>query len=344
MVYINEEKNVQLEDIELTPHFVIKTKIFTPYGRFSTGSKFFINVCTNAKIPQKELFDKSGKLVEGFDAEAIFVAISNGDWEIPILITPEIRETSDKKGNKSLLIDCVINDKYMQWCMVNEDLKDILIQWCIDAIEFQIGDNFIVDRDSITFPKRRCMGGEPENIQIDMNHLLKTTKQLEDLSRDIYEEKDDPMLLVDAKRQQDEDENGANEGISEHGTSVLPPLLPSTAPTKGLIVELDEHEAEQMTRTKIKTKLSQKIRYEVEFSKLPEHKTKSNYKYEVRISSQLKDAKCYQLKFDKNEKELLISNTQDTSVLNFPLPLDISGDDATCFFKRNEHQLFVFIK
>lgn len=345
MAYLKEENNVKVEELILTPHFVIKTKTFSPYQIFPPGTKFFINVCTNSKVPTKELIKENGEILEGFDAQAIFISISKGEWEIPILTSPEIRETLDKKGGKSLLIDCVINEKYIKWCMVNEDLKDILIQWCIDAVEFQAGGNFVIDRDFISLPKRTCIGGEPLNIQIDLAHLQNVSKELEDLSKDIYDGKDDPLMILNAKRLDDmNDEN------------ILPPLIPTnTKKGNSLVIEIEEEgndekeskmKKEPIVEKKQINQQSTKVKFEVEMCKLTEYKTTLNHKYELRISSGLKSCSEYDLKFDKTDKNLLISNMDEKnkSSLKFPLPLDITGDDITSFFVRKESKLYVYIK
>ncbi|GAV27045.1 hypothetical protein PMKS-000506 [Pichia membranifaciens] len=345
MSYIKEEREVNLEELVLTPYFVVKTKIFTPYKTYNSGTKFFINVCSNGKVPTKEIKNESGKLVDGFDAKLVFVLISRGEWEIPILTSPEIRETLDKKGNKALLIDCAINDLYIKWCMVNEELKDIVIQWCIDAVEFQAGGNFVIDRDSVSLPKRTCIGGNPQNIEVDLHHLKNISRELEELSKDIYEGTEDPLMLVNARRLdalEEEDSKANKEGV-------LPSLMPLGNPSKkaNLIVELDTDEnqnvklaSDKKTYTEEK---SQKIRYEVSISKLPKSKTKLNHKYELKISSQLQHYTDYSLKFDKIAKDLIISDSSNDSVLKFPLPLDVTGEDITSFFVKKEKIIYVYI-
>lgn len=348
MAFIKEEKDVKLEKLVLVPHFVIKTKIFTPYKVYGSGTKFFINVCSNEKIPTKELKDEKGKPIAHFDAKLIFERISNGEWEIPILTSPEIRETLDKKKNKSLLIDCAINDKYIKWCMVNEDLKDILIQWCIDAVEFQAGGNFVIDRDSVSLPKRTCIGGNPPDINVDLHHLKNISKELEDLSRDIYEGNDDPMMVVNAKLSDDFEDESKNSPNDDE----LPPLIPliDANRSKNMIVEVGEEEKpkenfslEKKTRS---VERPDKIRFEVSMSKLPEFKTQMNHKYELQISSQLQSYKDYSLEYDSVNKDLIISNLGKTDVplLKFPLPLDVSGDKLTAFFIKKEKRLYVYIK
>lgn len=350
MAYLKEEKDVVLEELVPVPHFVVKTKTFTPYRIYPSGTKFFINVCSSNKVPTKELKDEHGKEVIGFEPQLIFVSISNGEWEIPIITSPEIRETRDKKGIKSLLIDCVINDKYIKWCMLNEDLKDILIQWCIDAVEFQEGGSFVLDRDSISLPKRSCIGGEPLTIQVDFNHLKDVSKELEDLNKDIYMGKNDPLSLLKVKRLEDNLKEDDNIEANAEGTE-LPSLIPENISTKkkNLIVEVDESTAKEGVKQAQSSKKPQeeKIRFEVEMSKLPDNTTKLNHKYELKISSQIKNSKGYGLKYDDENKELIIFNSGDEvskSNLNFPLPLDVTGEDITSFFVKKDGKLHVFIK
>ncbi|ODV83965.1 hypothetical protein CANARDRAFT_201916, partial [[Candida] arabinofermentans NRRL YB-2248] len=145
------------------PLFVVKTKIETPYKDHASGTKIFINVCSSKLLPLPDFDNPKKKLVvddglNHFDPAKVFPLIANGSWEIPILTSPSIRDGHDKKGTSCLIIDCVINHKASEWCSQSEPLKNILIEWCFDAVEFFVEETFIVDRDSYVLPKRASMG------------------------------------------------------------------------------------------------------------------------------------------------------------------------------------------
>jgi hypothetical protein len=349
MVYIKEEKNVKLEEIQLTPQFVIKTKLFSPYKTFPSGSKLFINVCTNNKIPTKKLIDSNGNEIEGFHPEVMFVAISNVEWEIPILTCPKLRNVLDKKGNKSLLIDCVINDMYMKWCMINEDLKDILIQWCFDAVEFQIGDNFIIDRDIISIPKRSFIGDEPPNISVDLQHLNNISHELENLSKDMKEGLNEHLNIINAKRL---DFDNDNENSDE-----LPPLIPEFKKS-GLIVEIDEQNDKVDKQTEVKKPKIEILKPEktIQIDNRSNDKSKFNvilqptsqdtklkHSYEIKITSPLYDLSKLELNIDTNKKELILLKESE-SIYSLLLPLNIRCEDITSFYVLKEKCLYIYLK
>lgn len=334
MVYIKDEKDVQLEEIELNPGFVIKSKLFSPFKVYPSGSKIFINLCWNNKIPIKELKDSKGSNIEDFNIELIFLKISNGEWEIPILTNPEIRETVDKNGNKSILTDCVINEKYFKWCLINKELKEILIQWCIDAIEFQ-NDEILIDRDFIKLPKRSSIGGELKNIQVDIKYLNDISKELQELSKDMFEGKDETLTLINANKEEDYNEDD----------NKLPSLIPNNDKIgKKLIVELSDEEINQdITKVKkIKKEEENKISYEIECRNVM-NETEIEFKYEIKISTKIKDIKEYQLKLDKINKELIIINIRINKEFKFPLPLNIEMKQFKSFYVRKEGKIYFFI-
>lgn len=334
MVYIKDEKDVQLEEIELNPGFVIKSKLFSPFKVYPSGSKIFINLCWNNKIPIKELKDSKGSNIEDFNIELIFLKISNGEWEIPILTNPEIRETVDKNGNKSILTDCVINEKYFKWCLINKELKEILIQWCIDAIEFQ-NDEILIDRDFIKLPKRSSIGGELKNIQVDIKYLNDISKELQELSKDMFEGKDETLTLINANKEEDYNEDD----------NKLPSLIPNNDKIgKKLIVELSDEEINQdITKVKkIKKEEENKISYEIECRNVM-NETEIEFKYEIKISTKIKDIKEYQLKLDKINKELIIINIGINKEFKFPLPLNIEMKQFKSFYVRKEGKIYFFI-
>lgn len=323
------------------PHFVVKSKIFTPYKLFETGSKIFLNICSNLHIPTKEIVDETtGQIIEDFRPGVLFDKIAKGEWEIPILIS-KLRDVKDNKNNKSLLIECIINDKYLKWCLINESLKDILVQWCFDAIEFQIGGNFLIDRDFIKFPKRESIGEKIPKMFINIDKINKDTKELEDLSKDLYEGDEDPINFIKI------DEHKENEERE------LSSLIGNKEGKSNLIVEVDDFKLDKKLGKKLDKKLDnvkerkislKEYRFEVKFRKLEDNYTRDNYKYEMIIIPQFEniDMEAVRFRFDKDEKELKVYYVNECKI-EFPMPLDIIGDNYVLFYLKPERHFKLYI-
>lgn len=331
MAYITDTKDVELEELELTPHFVIKSKIFTPYETFPTGSKLFINVCSNKKVPTRDLVDKRiNKPITDFEPELIFMAISNVEWEIPILSSPQLREVLDKKGKRSLLIDCVINDKYMNWCMLSQDLKDILIQWCFDAVEFQVSNergDFVIDRDDYVVPKRLFMGDELPLISVDLKHLNNVSKELEELNNDMNHE------ALNVIKAMDNDRDGDRDGE-------LPALLPEVK-RPGMIVELEEDDIVKHEEKKPKIREAEKPGFQLTFEKLDKC-TKLKQDFQIKISSNLENYQDVKLNIDVAKKELFLLNHQDDVLYQTLLPLMIKCETISSFYVSKDKKLYIY--
>ncbi|TID26208.1 hypothetical protein CANINC_002797 [Pichia inconspicua] len=341
MAYLRAEDENKVDEIIPIPHFVVKTKIFSPFGVYPSGTKLFINVCTNGKVPTKEV---KGLPPNEFNLEKIFMMIYEGEWEIPIL-TSQYRNIQDKRQQKCILIDCVINDKYMRWCMANEELKNILIQWCFDAVEFN-SEGIIIDRDALSILKRKSMGGQPESIFIDINEIEQKVKDLESVGKDIYEENcpvKEPSSFFKAKRLGDE----IDEELMD-----LRPLLGSNEQTirKKLIEEIEGDSKMSITSTASPHRRKENdkdsspkvnINFEIEMVKLKPQETSKGYKVLIKICSMLSHAKEYHLALEKKAKELLIS-AEHAKLVKFPLPLDIIGE-VECFFVKPEQKVYVYI-
>lgn len=198
-MFLRESKDVKIENIIPIPKFVIKCKLFSPFGKYLMNTKIFINVCENKRIPlnNNDLINENETGNGKFNKFKIFELISKGQWEIPILTSPNLREINDKNGNLSILIDCVINEKYMNWCLINNEMKEILIQWCFDAIEFYF-NGIIINRDSMKLPKREKMG-DVEEIELDVEHLKEIGKELEELNKDIFIEDKQKIEVIERK-------------------------------------------------------------------------------------------------------------------------------------------------
>ncbi|KAH3665388.1 hypothetical protein OGAPHI_003572 [Ogataea philodendri] len=143
-----------------TPGFVIKCRLLKRYKGVSPGTKLFVNVCTSPHIPKPAIPN------DPIDWGTLFALIANDEWEIPLIVSPDLKTGEDKSGNPALIIDCIIHEKALELSGANEQLKIVLTQWCFDAIELQYNDELLVDRESRVFLNRTHMGKiSPIDIQ-----------------------------------------------------------------------------------------------------------------------------------------------------------------------------------
>ncbi|ESW98408.1 hypothetical protein KL918_005131 [Ogataea parapolymorpha] len=159
----------QLVSIVPHPKFVVKTRLIKPYRDSPARTKLFVNVCSNANVPLP------GSLSDPIDWKSLFVSIANDEWQIPILLSPDLRNGNDKSGNSSLIIDCILNEKAFKMILANISFRDIVIEWCFDAIESRFDDDLLIDRQVKALPKRSCMG-ELSTFQIKSSALRELTK------------------------------------------------------------------------------------------------------------------------------------------------------------------------
>lgn len=107
-----------------TPGYVVKTRILKS-DSVQVGTKVFLNVCQDSQVPKPE---------QDFEPGIVFPLIVDNKWEIPIIVSRE-KEVKDKQGLTSYCYDCCINEMCFRWCTINSDLRSILNEWCIEAVE-----------------------------------------------------------------------------------------------------------------------------------------------------------------------------------------------------------------
>ncbi|ODV95638.1 hypothetical protein PACTADRAFT_50334 [Pachysolen tannophilus NRRL Y-2460] len=339
--------------IRPTPFFVIKTKLLTNYKEFPSQTKLFINVLSDKNIP---------KPTDDFDKNKTFQLIIENKWEIPIYTTSILKKDFDKKKNLSLVVDCIINDTAMRWSLLNKDLLTILMEWCIESIEFQF-DDLMIDRETITTPKMTYKGSVKSDIELEID--LNSLKQNE---LKIFKENlndNEPLTLIEAKKLQNEADEGTDDinVDSENGLSTLLGQKAQTSkPSKPLIEEINDMKitspvVSPVVIEKKSTKNEQffksvgkeKLTYETFFIKLGPNDTKDNFKLLIKIKSKLTTNK-YCLYYDPTGKNLVINTNDDNydlvkSNLVIPLPNDIErkSDEFKSFFNKEDLCLYVYI-
>ncbi|CAN3354758.1 protein interacting with Hsp90 1 [Diutina catenulata] len=146
------------------PGFVIKTRVVASRSATELSRKVFVNVCSDSQVPKPD--------DEEFIGEKIFPAIVDNAWEIPIVVSKR-KEDLDKKGVPSFVFDCCINTRCFTWVQLHEDLKKILIEWCLEAIE--VVNEVSLDRD-YSLPKMMAKG-DLTHTEIDADELAKGAQQ-----------------------------------------------------------------------------------------------------------------------------------------------------------------------
>lgn len=230
----------QADIVTLNPKegFVVKTKIIdaTDYNKYNISTKVFINLCHDPLVP---------KPPQEFDPTVVFPLIINNQWEIPIITSRE-KESKDKKGQPSLVYDCCINSTCFRWCQINADLRSILIEWCIEAVEIMY--SVVLERE-YSIPKMLSKG------ELTKTEILKS--ELEgSLQNKMEHIADETMGLLEEMRENEENDVDLNEE--------LPDIMNvGGGKKKSLIQEIDDtYISERTKKSKVSNKPEKKLEIE----------------------------------------------------------------------------------
>lgn len=282
------------ESIKLNPKpgYVIKTRLLKSPS-MQVGTKVFLNICQDTQVPTPE---------QEFEPNVVFPLIVDNKWEIPIIVSRE-KLVKDKKGQESLCYDCCINDLCFRWCTINPDLKSILNEWCLEAVELLY--SCVLDRE-YSIPKMLNKGELSETI-IKKNELTDTglQKTINDMKNN-----DSLALLEQLKDVPMEDSDPENLDIFNRGPSTKGPLIQE--------IEVKPH----VKPAKV-TYSPTEIKYTVRFQKV-----KSPYSLLITFDSNV----AYEnLKLEYEPNQLIITSTSPSFVfdiatgkshLTIPLPHD----------------------
>lgn len=186
----------QQKPIRLNPQpgFVVKTKIVDGKGAHVYATKVFINICYDDQVPKPSAT---------FDPETVFPKIVNNEWEVPIIVSQE-KTSKDKKGAPSFVYDCCVNNECFQWVQLNKDLRLIVIEWCLEAIEMMY--EVVLERE-YAIPKMLSKGElsateiSSEELKNGLQAKLQQLKQsetlglIEELEMDSESEAELPSLM-----------------------------------------------------------------------------------------------------------------------------------------------------
>lgn len=276
----SEEANKVISIIP-EPCFVVKTKV-TDHGRTSllTGTKTFINICHNAEVPLPEV---------DFNPSIVYPLIMNNKWEIPI-ITSSIRQDTDKKGNLCYVCDCCINSKSVTWIQKDLQLREILVEWCLESCELR--EEVELSRDEITFPKLKKKGAGIPPLQILSQELKEDFNKT--IDKMINQENDNPVSILEMKRDLMDTDDATDDN--------LPPLFPinNSGTKKPLIQEIEDLSITD--RSSRSDKLIQKaLNYELKMGKC---RDTTNYHLKIEISSEINSSLDYETKYDPKDNKL----------------------------------------
>lgn len=309
------------------PGFVVKSKIeVSKDSRFLSHTKIFINICYHKEVPVPEV---------DFNASSVYPLIMNNQWEIPI-VTSSFREDKDKKGLVCYVCDCCINTRCMSWINKDYQLREILIEWCIESCELR--GQMTISRDNLAFPNLKRKGKIPplkllsQDISYDYRHEMNSI---------IEQERNDPSSILEMKRDLLEENYDTNTDGDK-----LPPLFPihSSETKKPLIQEI---EGLNLQRTEFKPMKyqEQSLEYSVIMGKT---RDLSIYKIKIEVTSELSSGLDYDLKYNKKENLLIVSNKHTElfkyKTLEIPLPNIFKGVPSfRSFFIKGEKKLMIFL-
>lgn len=289
--------------------FVLKTRLLSSRSR-PQGTKVFINVCTDPQVPLPK---------EPYEPPNTYQLIMENQWEIPI-VTSEEREDTDKKGQLSLVHDAVVNDEAMRWVQRDPQLRDILMEWCMESVE--VRSDVVLDREKVTVPKMTSKG-HPVEIK-----LLKT--ELEGRLEPLEE----PSDILNIKR-----------AVEDEPVEISITPTPSTRPLIQEISELTIKERPIIQRAKGATITNGKERllYSTSMSKIDA----GEFKLRIDISSQNTSSLDYHLDLDRTTNTLVLKNLNSQFQgrdLELPLPTIFTHPELKSFFVATENKLVIFVK
>lgn len=300
--------------MKITPKlsFVIKGKLQTRYLSHGAGTKIFINVLTDPVIPKPET---------SFDPLVTFPMIMNNEWEIPIYIpSSELKTVLDKKQVASLYLNCIINEECMRWCILNKDLLTILIEWCVESIEFQFEDGLVIDRDTLATPKLSYKGSWDDvvDLEVEIEEFKPVQKPTKVEKLDFTNDEMDTEELI----------------------SVDQLLGRSNGARKPLIEVIEE--PVKIRKLGLTDVDKPKLDITVTILNLRPEQTVQQCQKLIKFSSKSDD---YDLKVDHVANEIHLTTNDSSysktkSLIKLPIP---KNNGLKCFMNKKEHTLYVYL-
>ncbi|SCU87017.1 LAMI_0D04412g1_1 [Lachancea mirantina] len=287
----NPDDSDGIVKIEPTAAFTIKSKLAScSKPNFSLGAKVFINVCYDEQVPKPDV---------DFNPSIVYPLIMSNRWEIPI-VTSQMREDRDKKGSVCYVWDCCINSKCIQWIGKDLQLREILVEWCIESCELR--EAIEISRDAISFPKMKKKGDHIPAIEVlakELGHNFEKEIQM------FQERKSDPTVILELRRDLLE---GEDPEYSDDDR--LPPLFPQAAPAEGKKPLIQEIENLTLSpgHAQLQSGSSQRHLRDLNYSVIMGKATENEAKIKIEICSELASPDDYDVTYCKSDNKLVIKN------------------------------------
>ncbi|SCU88493.1 LAFA_0E13014g1_1 [Lachancea sp. 'fantastica'] len=318
--------------VEPQAGFAIKTTVEgSSHKELQYGVKYFINVCHASQVPTPDV---------PFDPSIVFPLIMANRWEIPI-VTSAARQDVDKKGTMCYVSDCCVNTECLEWARRNPQLKEILVEWCLESCELR--QEIELSRTKLAFPKLRCKGDSIPVLEV-LSEDLNADPQKSALDGDQDRSENDPQVFLDMRRDLMDNE----EDLDSDGK--LPPLFPN-AHTEGRKVLIEEIEPSEMTLSKQKETSGKHTKQPLELDVRmgpPPSGHRANLRIQVR--SELTSQQDYQISYDAQENTLNITtsphhHTYQPQKLQIPLPpvTKSSAANMVTSFDRDNRTLSILL-
>ncbi|KAL3234964.1 Protein interacting with Hsp90 1 [Nakaseomyces bracarensis] len=320
------------------PSLVIKSKIVNVDDRprnlpsLEADRKVFINLCHDDNAPKPDI---------PFDANIVYPMIMNNKWEIPI-VTSSFRVDHDKKGQECYVVDCCVNSECLEWIAKDYQLKDILVEWCLEAAELR--ETVEISRDSIAFPKMKKKGDSIPDLEV-FSEELDNNYMNDMIEKDSNSE---PTSILKARRDlliQEEEMSIDNSPLGEQ----LPPLFPGqTTRKKSLIEEIDDLSIQEKPKPSEKVRKSP-ISYDVTMRKVT-----TSDKFKLRIDIKIEPVESsldLNLSYDSTNNDLVLRNLNihicEEKILKIPLPNIFDRNkvlnNADIYFVKNKKTVTILI-
>lgn len=310
------------------PSFVVKSKLETSTNtpKREKGTKVFLNICSDDNVPLPEV---------SYDPKVIYPLIMDNKWEIPI-VTSDERTDRDKKGQLAYVYDCIINTKAMRWIQMDNELRQILIEWSLESAELR--SNITISRESIATPKM-ISKGEVQKLtilksELDINKLNKEFERINQLQNE-------PQSILQAKNIDDEEMQD-----EENQIDIFNKTEQDSSITKPLIQEITNMSIQSPPKTKKSPQPSSKpkLEYRTTMSKVDTN----GYKLKIEIKSQNDSSLDYDLSLDRDTNTLILKNLNPNfstkKDFELPLPPISKTPSIKSFFVHEESTLVIFVK
>ncbi|KIY69267.1 hypothetical protein CYLTODRAFT_349898 [Cylindrobasidium torrendii FP15055 ss-10] len=118
------------------PGFCIKTSTLQDGKNTPKGIKVFVNIAWESQVPAPP--DASDEVIQRAMAGQDDEKMSEGGYYVPVVVS-EARSDLDKKGNSSLVFDCIYNKSLKLRALKDPDFKLFLIELGLQQLEAKNG-------------------------------------------------------------------------------------------------------------------------------------------------------------------------------------------------------------